>query len=202
MSFFSSSIALTRYHTDLEINEGFRDKALELIQQNSFQEPLSQASELSFGWVSPLNPFGDEIEYQDIVFDNYLHLAMRVDTKRVSAALVKKHRLLAEEKAKIEKNLKFLSKSLKEEIKDRVMLDLLTRTLASPQVTELVWDIDTGNILFLSIQDKARGIMETLFEKTFGKKLSPVLPITLAKNIEKEGSYPISVDEMTQGAWV
>ncbi len=202
MGFFSSSIAITRYHAEPEPTDGFRDKAVDLIQQNSFREPFSQALELSVGWASPLEPFVDEIPYQDIVFDNYFYLAMRVDTKRVSAALLKKQRLLAEQKAKVEKNLKFISKALKEEIKDRVMLDLLTRTLAVPQVTEFIWDIETGHAMLLSIQDKARGLLEELFEKTFGRKLVPVLPVTIAQEFEKQGDHPLTLDEITPGAWI
>jgi DNA recombination-dependent growth factor C len=159
------------------------------LRQHAFVEIEETADERSFGWVC----FDD---YLDSAWRtappekaHYFAWSLRLDTRRIPPAVLKKHTELAirQYKASIEdEDKKFVSKAKKKEIKENVVLRLRARTPPIPAVFEVVWDTRSQAVLFGSTNAKARALFEDLFTLTFELELEPQTPFYLASRLKGE----------------
>ncbi len=148
------------------------------------------ADERSFGWTN----FDDMLDTGWIVSPpqkaDYLTFSLRLDTRRISAAVFKKHYRLAiqaEEKAIAEQGKKFIPKERKKEIREQVKFSLLAKTLPVPAEFQVVWQL-AGNMVYLaSTQGKVIDLFTDLFTRTFELSLEEMLPYSLAVRVMGDG---------------
>lgn len=179
MGFLSASSTFTRYRLIEEVPESLWSEIPDRLRRNAFQDIDDTADERAFGWVC----FDDMLDNQWTVAPpekgQYMTFGLRLDTRRVSAAVVKKHFQIAlnSELARIrEQGKKFVSRDRKKELKEQVMLRLRARSLPVPAQFDVVWNIQDNVIYLASTQSKLRSLFEDLFTLSFDLHLEPLTP--------------------------
>jgi hypothetical protein len=115
-------------------------------------------------------------------------LGLRIDRRRLPGALLKKYHRLEMQKAKEMGSDKGLSRSEREELKEKARLDLLTRLPPQTQALDVCWDSLGGQVWLGSGSAPVKELFEDLFRRTFELELEPVQPWTLAQRlVEPEG---------------
>ena len=186
MGILAASGSFTRYRIVEEIPPTLLANAPELLRKNSFRDIDAGSAERSFGWVCLDDWLDPEWRAAPPQKGHFLAMSLRLDTRRISPAVYKKHLLLAlraeREKVK-EMGKKFVSKDRKTELRDQVRLKLLARALPIPAVFDAVWDTMSHTIWLASVNGKVRELFEDLFTVTFELHLEPQTPFFLAKRL-------------------
>lgn len=182
MGFLKGTVSFTRYEVEGELPEDYRNSYPEQITRWAFRE-LDETSqdERSLGWVNIFDFLDNKLSGQEYFMDQYVTLALRIDTRKVPARALKNFCLKAEAEEKAMQNKQFLSKSRKQEIRERVYLQLLKRVIPSATTCDMVWDLEKKIVWFASTNDKVCGEFTEIFKKTFGLTLSALFPYTLAQ---------------------
>ncbi|NJB68975.1 DNA recombination-dependent growth factor C [Desulfobaculum xiamenense] len=179
MGFLSASSTFTRYRLIEEVPDSLWPQIPDRLKRNAFQDIDDTADERSFGWVSFENMLDNEWLTAPPDKGQYLAFALRLDTRRVSAAVVKKHVQIAQDielERVREQGKKFVSRERRNEIKEQVMLRLRARTLPVPAYFDVVWNIRDNVIYLASSQSKLRSLFEDLFTLSFDLHLEPLTP--------------------------
>ncbi|MFV0423384.1 hypothetical protein [Oleidesulfovibrio sp.] len=183
MGFLNASSSFTRFKITDEISKELWGQIPEKLKQFGFKEIEDSADERGWGWVC----FDDMLDAwwrtAPPEKGHYLTFSLRLDTRRISAAVVKKHLTLAlreEEKRNQEQGKKFISRARKTELKEQVKLKLMARTLPVPAEFNVAWNMQTGDVFFASTQGKVVDLFTDYFTLTFDLHLEQLTPYSLA----------------------
>ena len=148
--------------------------------QQSRIKPLvfDESQEESMGFCHPFRGDPDFEDGHSLVTDNCLVLGFRKDTKKIPGVLFRLQlksaleslsaKTAAQAGAGAEGGKKpRLSKAFREQAKDRIRQELLSRTLPSIRLVEWVWNLETHEIWLLSTSDSVYGEFEKLFWECF-----------------------------------
>ena len=181
----SASAGLTRYRiVEEEIPQSLWGEIEDRLKRNACRDIDASNEERSFGWVSFDNMLDPDFALCPPEKGSYLTFTLRLDTRRVPAAVLKKHLTLALNKALAElreQGKKFVTKEQKSEIREQVVLRLRARSLPIPACFDVVWDTDTQTVYLASTQPKLTELFEELFTHTFGLHLEPITPYFAAR---------------------
>ncbi len=176
MGILSSSVSLTRYRVVQDIADDFWSEIPDLLKNHKFKDIDQSADERSFGWTSFDDMLDTAWSSGSPQKGHYLVFALRLDTRRIPPAVMKKHYRLALDQAKQEleaRGQKFISRDQKKEIKENVRLRLFARMLPVPAVFDVIWDT-ADNIVYLgSTSAKVRELFQDHFTSTFELHLEP-----------------------------
>jgi len=186
LSILSASTGLTRYRVIEEVSDDFLRELPEKLKQFKFIDIDNTAEERSFGWTN----FDDMLDMEWIQSPpekaNYFTFALRLDTRRIQPAVLKKHFTIALNKelaqAK-EQGKNFVSRDRKREIKEQVTLRLRAKSLPIPAVFDVIWDPSNNRIYIDTTNAKACALFEDYFTLTFDLHLEPLTPFFLAMDI-------------------
>ncbi len=132
---------------------------------------------------------------QRIFWRVYLKESPATLERKIPATAVKQYCLEAEEKIKAAEDLDFLPKRRREDIKEGVKLRLLKRAIPGTRVYDMVWNYNTGDVLFGCTNTKLCDEFQELFMKTFELHLLALCPYTLGMEfLEKKGDSPDLID--------
>lgn len=191
MAILSTSVALTRYRVVEEADSALLRSVPERLKKFAFQDIDHTADERSFGWVNIDHMLDVAWHRSPPEKAAYLAFSLRLETRRIAPAVLKKHLLMAMEaelaRAK-EAGKDFVGRERKKEVKDQVRLKLLARSLPVPALFEVVWNPAAGQVWFGSTNAKARELFEDYFSQTFELTLEPQTPFFLAMNILGENA--------------
>ena len=184
LGFMSASVGLTRYRiVEEDIPSTLWHEIEDRLKRNAFRDIDGSAEERSFGWVSFDNMLDPDFALCPPEKGPYLAFTLRLDTRRIPPAVMKKHLLVAMNEAMQamrEQGKKFVTKEQKAEIRDQVELRLRARTLPIPACFDVIWDTDKQIVSIASTQSKLTELFEELFTHTFGLTLEPLTPYFLA----------------------
>lgn len=183
MSFLSSSCSFSRYRVINEIPDHLWSQIQDLLVEYSFQEIEDTNEEQAYGWVCFENMLDNIWKTAPPQKAEYLAFSLRLDTRRIPAAVFKKHYQIGLEKLKQnnkEKGKNFVSREQKAELREQLKMKLLSRTLPIPALFEVIWNPQQNRIYFDSIQPKVKNLFEDLFSQTFQLYLEPLSPYFLA----------------------
>lgn len=152
----------------------------------SFKDIDEGYDEYSVGWVSILDMLDPAFLTCDMVVGAYVAMSLRVDERKVPAAVLKKFIRKEEERVKKERQLPKLGRSLKVEIKERVRTELIRKAKPAPSVFELFWNLDQGAVLFFTSNKKAQALFEDFFRTSFGVQLVQKVPFTIGLDLLAE----------------
>lgn len=183
MGFLAGSTSFVRYQVEGELPDHFWEFAAERIKLHSFKDIDDSYEEQSIGWVSVDNMFDSEFVYAPYAVADYIILAMRVDERKISPAILKKFCLKEEEKIKKERQIPRLSRGHKVEIKENIKLMLTKKAVPTPSVYDLVWNLGESTMQFFSTNQKAQAQLEDLFKETFGLKIMLQIPYLTAAHL-------------------
>lgn len=183
MGLLSASVSLSIYKINQEVKDALFQEALDRLRKFSFQEIDDLAVERGFGWVSSEDWLDNNFTTSPFK-GNYLVFSLRLDTRRVSPAILKKHYTLAlrellEKKKQEGKN--FIGKEEKKELRENIRLKLLSKTLPVPAVFDVSWDMLRNLVYFSSTREKVKELFVDLFVRTFEIHLVEFSPLGLAK---------------------
>jgi hypothetical protein len=186
LGLIAASGGFTRYRIVGEVPAQTLREAPDRLKKYAFTDIDNSAEERSFGWVALEDYLDTQWRYAPPEKGHYLAFSLRLDTRRVSPAVLKKHLRLAidAEKDSLKDTGKtFLSKDRKKEIAERVKLSLMARALPIPAVFEAVWNTIDQVVWLCSTNTKMQTLFEDLFTMTFELHLEPQTPAYLAERL-------------------
>ncbi|MBN1141313.1 MAG: recombination-associated protein RdgC, partial [Deltaproteobacteria bacterium] len=144
-----------------------------------FHSIEESAEELSIGWVHFDDPQQSGFEgLHTFRRDHYFVFTLRRDQRRLPAPLFKQH--LARAEAEFMANhpgFRRVPKQHREELRERLRLQLLARTLPTPALWDLVWDTERDLVTFAGLSTAVGDLLVERFKKTFeGLRLTPLHP--------------------------
>ena len=186
MAFLKSSSSFTRFRITEPVPQQLWGEIADKLKQYAFRDIDETSDERSLGWVS----FEDmlDAEWRDAPphKGEYLAFSLRLDTRRVPPAVLKKHTglaLKAEEVRNREQGKKYISRERKKELREQVELKLRARTLPIPAEFNVVWNTTNNTVFFASTQGKMIEVFQEHFTKTFNLDLDLLTPYGLAAKI-------------------
>jgi hypothetical protein len=186
LAILSTSVALTRYRVVEEADAALLRSVPERLVKHAFQDIDHTADERSFGWVNIDHMLDTRWRRSPPEKAAYLAFALRLETRRIAPAVLKKHLLMAME-AELERAKEggkdFVGRERKKEVKEQVKLKLMARSLPVPALFEVVWNPAANRVWFGSTNAKARELFEDYFSETFELTLEPQTPFFLAMDI-------------------
>lgn len=187
MGLIRGSVSISRYAVKGDTPPDFWDFVDRRIRANLFLEIETTTDEQALGWVSAHDYLDTRFEYASYALDPYVVLGMRVDRRRVPASLLKKYHRLEVRKALALREGRGISRADREDLKEKVRLDLLGRIPPLTQVFEVCWDTHRGEVWLGSAAKAVREVFEDLFRRTFEVHLWPRIPYLLAGDLLGKG---------------
>jgi len=183
MGALEGSLSFKTYYVEGEPPNDFHADYLNRIQRRFFQ-PLSPVGdeERSMGWVPVQDPLAANAQRQDVFFNQYILLALRIDKWSIPSAWLKAIMRQALAERFPDKNVK-ISKRAKEEVRLQVVTDIKHKILPSMKTVDLVWNISERRLRFWSTSNALCEEFAEFFEETFGLRLTPDSPYMMAKNL-------------------
>ncbi len=189
MGLNSASVSFTRFRIMDEIPKEIWTNITEKLQLNAFQDIDNVLEESSHGWTCYEDFLDTEWRTAPPQKGEYIVFSLRLDTRRIPPAVIKKHLALAlkEEKQKMaEQNKNFISRERKKELKEQVMIRLRQRFLPIPAEFNVLWSTTQNTVWFTSTQNKMIELFTELFTKTFDLHLDQMTPYGLASTFLSE----------------
>ena len=156
------------------------------IFEKRFRSIDRAASEIrSFGWSDTDGLLPAKFEELDLWVGAVLRLGLRVDTKRIPAGAFRVRRLELEARERREVGER-IPPDRRREMRETLESELLTQTIPSTAVYQMLWDTRSGQVLLSTTADAPNGAFVSLFRDTFGRALLPVTPGSLAMTLARE----------------
>ena len=183
MRLLSSSVSITRYMVSGEIQTPVLDTIYNGLTRHTIRSIDEQPAEKTFGWTSFKNPYLPDFGGSSFVIGPYLIFSLRIDKKTIPAKVVRKLFEVEMQKQLKSSGRKFLSTNEKKTIKDHITASLYRRIPATPNIYDLVWNMEESRLWFFSNLKAANEALETLFLKSFNLTLIHLFPYTIADRI-------------------
>jgi DNA recombination-dependent growth factor C len=193
LSILSASLGLTRYRIIEEVPRDLLQEVPEKLRKFGFVDIDATADERSFGWTNIDDMLDMNWTQSPPEKAEYFAFALRLDTRRIPPAVLKKHTTIALNKElehNKEQGKNFVSRDRKREIKEQVTLRLRARTLPIPAVFDIVWNPRANRLLLATTNAKVRALFEDHFALTFDLHLEPLTPFFMAMDILGEDAAP------------
>ena len=202
MSFLKTSTSFTRFRITDPAPTSIWTEVTDRLRKNSFRDIDELPEERSVGWTSFEDMLDMTFAVNPVEKGQYIVFCLRLDTRRVPPAVIKKHLAVAlrkEEAQNREMGKKFVSRERKKELKEQVMLRLKMRFLPIPAEFQVIWNTAESTVYFASTQQKMLDTFEELFVRTFELHIAPMSPYELAAFLLKD-SLRLDTLEPTQFA--
>ena len=183
MSFQKASTSFTRFRIIDDIPADLWASVPEKLRQYAFIDIDDIAEERAFGWTNFDDMLDTEWRQAPPEKGDFLTFSLRLDTRRIPPAVLRKHVRLAlrDEEERIKAlGKKFIGRERKKEIQEQVKLRLMGRFLPIPAEFQVVWNMRSGRVYFASTQTKMIEMFLDLFTRTFELRLEQLLPYSLA----------------------
>lgn len=182
------SLTFSRFYIVGDVPEDLPGFGLKRIRANACQE-LDPEEDLAekHGWANVLDPYDVDLDHEKIFYNEYAVLSMRVDRWVVPGPLLKAHLREAEEKLLERKGLEKIGRKAKADLKALVLKKLRKQLVPVTRSADLVWNVNTGVVLFFSHAKKSHELVQELFEKTFKLQLLLESPGTA---LDRRGMTP------------
>lgn len=180
MSLLSASVSITRYRVDGVLEKPVIDTVTRGLKKNAIREIIDDQPGNSVGWTSLETPYLPDFEGSSFVFGTYLVFSMRLDKKTIPPKLIKKEVTLETARQLEKSGRQFLSRNEKNAIKEHVTARLARRIPATPNIYDLIWNVEESWLWFFSNLKAANEALETLFLKSFKLSLIRLFPFTTA----------------------
>ncbi|MEE8399746.1 MAG: recombination-associated protein RdgC [Desulfobacterales bacterium] len=183
MSLLSSSVSVTRYIVDGTLEKPVLDRIYNGLTQNVIQEIDGDQQEKTAGWTSFEHPYLPDFEGSSFSIGTYLVFSMRLDKKSIPPQTIKKRSAIEMAKILAKSDRSHLSRNEKKTIKEHVMHELSRRIPATPQVYDVIWNLEDSWLWFFTNLKAANEELEALFQKSFNLRLIRLFPYTTADRI-------------------
>lgn len=182
MGFVTGAITFRRYRIEGGVPSDMARTATVALRRYAFHEiDASRGERESWGWVNPLNLLGGSLVWEDLVDGHLVCLGVRRDRKTFSRDLFRARRdaRIAEERRRL--NVQRISRQQRLAIEEEVTLEMLSAASPTTQVMEVVWDLNTGDVLVGSASDAGDHVVD-MFEATFDLRPRRVMATSSDEN--------------------
>jgi recombination associated protein RdgC len=178
------SLTYSRFFVEGELPDDFRERFMRSIRHRAMKplEPDDEDLERS-GWSRIGEPFELELGYEDVFYNAFVNLGFRTDRWVVPSSVMRTNLREAEQAYLQKKGRERLTRREKGELKFLVAKKLRRQTSPSTRSVDVSWSLNDGIVRFFSHAPKAAAKMTELFAKTFGVRLVPESPYTLAARL-------------------
>ena len=201
MGFMNASCSFTRLRVIDPLPAGFWQSVPAKLRQFALRDIDAATDVRALGWVSFDDMLDSDWRAASPEKGEYLAFSLRLDTRRIPPAVLKKHLTIArrEETAKLRDLGKtFLSRERKSELGDQVKARLLRHFLPIPAIFNVVWNTRSHIIYFASTQAKTVDLFREYFTRTFDLRLEPLAPRQLAAGmLDESGLQALDALEAT-----
>jgi recombination associated protein RdgC len=180
MGLLKSNVSISRYKVEGHLMEPIIENVALGLRKNIIVDIDHDANEIAIGWTSFDSPYNPNFEGSSFVIGPYFFFSIRIDKKKISPKVVKKWCLMEEVKRLKESGRRYLTREEKKIIKESVINALYLQIPATPNIYDIMWKYEEGEIWFFSQQKTANESFETLFSKSFHLKLIKLFPYTTA----------------------
>lgn len=197
MPALKGSLTYSRFFVEGTLPDDFREKFMRSIRLRAMKplEPDDEDLERS-GWAKLAEPMTTELTYDDVFFNEYVALSFRTDKWQFPGAVVKARMREAETTYLEKKGQTRLSRTQKSELKLLVLKRLRRSMSPATRAVDLSWSLHEGIVRFFSHATKPGAAMSELFQKSFGLKLVPESPYTLAARLGLDGDEESAWNEL------
>ena len=180
MGLLSSTVSITRYKVDGELEQPILENLRIGLKKDVFSEIDDQISEKAVGWTSFDSPYKPDFNGSSHVIGNYFVFSLRIDKKILPGKIIKKHTALETEKRLTQVGRGYLTANEKKLVKEHVLNMLSLRIPATPNIYDLLWNYEASSLWFFTNLKGANEDLETLFLKSFDLGLIRLFPYTSA----------------------
>ena len=202
MAFLNPSCSFTRFRVRDAIPEEFWPTVPEKLKQFVFHDIDDLPEERAFGWVSFDDMLDTTWSQSQPYKGRFIVFSLRLDTRRIPAAVLKKHYTLAlkeEQKRMLELNKKYVARERKRELKEQVILKLRQRFLPIPAEFNVIWSLERNELWFGSTHGKMVDLFMDYFQQSFDLHLEQITPVGLAeRSLDEQGMLAVERLEETQ----
>lgn len=197
MPALKGSLTYARFFVDGELPDDFRQRFMRAIRVRAMQplQPEDDAPERS-GWCVIGEPFELELNYENVFYNSYVNLGLRTDRWAIPGPLVRSKLREAEAAYLEKKGREKITKRERNELKELVTRRLRKQFVPATRAVDVSWSLDDGVVRFFSQSARPAAAMSELFTKTFGLKLTPEAPYTLAARIGLSKAHEKSWDDL------
>ncbi|MDR1489679.1 MAG: recombination-associated protein RdgC [Desulfovibrio sp.] len=191
MSFLNASTSFTRYRIDEPIPASLWPDLIPLLRRNRFTDIDDLPEERSAGWTAFDDILDTDFANEPVETGHYVRFALRLDTRRVPAGVIKKHLALAlkeEEERNREAGRRFIGRERKKELREQVLLKLKMRFLPVPAQFQVVWNTASSIVYFASTRQQMLDLFEELFIRTFNLRITSLTPFELACSLSGDAA--------------
>src|SRR5688572_23980357 len=185
MGFASGSISFRRFAV-VGSHPGTIDQdLLDKLAEHALHTPeVGIPAEAEYGWSGGRHLLDAVFSFENNVFADALHFALRIDTNKVPAELKRAYAAIEEEAAAATNPSGFISKNQKRDVRDivrrRVDDELRTGRFRRSKLLPVLWDVP-AQILYCAANGPSLEQLMELFERTFGLTLMPLSAGALAQ---------------------
>ena len=180
MGLLSPTTSLSRYRVEGKLDDPIIDTIAAGLKKNVITDIDGNPSDQAVGWSSFQDPFKPDFDGSSFMIGTSIVFALRIDKKSIPNKMVQKHVATESAKRLKESGRDFLSANEKKMIKDHVINTLNLKIPSTPNVYDVVWEYEAGDLWFFSNLKSANEELETLFIKSFGVNLVRSIPYTMA----------------------
>lgn len=196
MGLLSPSVSITQYRVEGQLPSPVNAHVAEALTKHAISDIDNDASEQAYGWTAFDDPFQPDFTGARFVIDTAWVFSLRIDKKSIPAKVLKKHYAMELTRRLAESGRDYLSKHEKKQIKDHVLTVLSTRIPATPNVYDLLWKYEEGNLWFFTNLKAANEALETLFTRSFKLRLVRLFPYTAGLNADLSGPEKDALDQL------
>jgi Putative exonuclease, RdgC len=141
----------------------------EHLQQHAFRSIDATLEEQAVGWVHLTDHRAtDFCSPADFWHDGYAAFTLRIDQRKIPAALTKSYQRAAEEDFLVaQPTLQRVPKQKREDLRDAVRLALLSKTLPVPSTVDLLWNTRDNILTITSLSTKNIDLVDAHIKRTF-----------------------------------
>lgn len=186
MSIIGNSSSFTRFRVIDQVPSEFWVQIHDKLRQFAFRDIDDLPEMRTYGWVCFEDMLDSEWRTAPPQKGGYLVFSLRVDTRRIPPAIIKKHvelAIRAEKERLHEQGGRFISRERKKELKEQVMLRLRQRFLPVPAKLDVVWNPERNEVWFASTQTRMIDLFMEAFLNSFELHLEQLTPYSLAESL-------------------
>jgi hypothetical protein len=187
MGFASGPVTIQRFTISGRHVTALDDKFVAAVKNRAFGYAPPQADDTQIGWLAPRHLFDTDITAETIGFGRFAWLALRVDTLKVPAGVVRAYMRIEEETAMAAKGREFLSrgerKLAKEAALERAAQEARGGAFRRMASYPVLIDFEQRTVLLGSLSQTVADKLMKLFSETFDVPLDRVCPETLSEQI-------------------
>lgn len=197
MGLIKGNFTFMRFDVEGQLPQAFTTFINNRIKSNAFREARNSTEEKRMGWVSLTDILDSDFEKANYALGDYLIFSLRIDRKLVPPKLLKIRLMEEQRRFLAESGQTRIGKAMNEGIKDKVKLELLTKSDPVPSFYDVLWAVGQNKVYFSSLSDKVADDFVDLFKKTFSLSLKRILPHEHPLALKSKTESAVPADEIS-----